>query len=205
MTEPAKEYYTAFAQLQMALKPIKKSKIGHNWTYASIDDILQVILPLLDVYGFTIESSRKLIGSQMFLRTCLVHTPSLQGVEDLSPLLAYNSQTYDDQEVGENVTYQRRYALMVLLNLQTEEDNIEKRPRLDHKRHEKSNTAHTTASSKTIDPQKVDMLRTLIAGFGHGATLEKNILAFNKISSFEQLTEDQYIRVLSYIKDNSPK
>ena len=108
MLEPGKEYYTAFAQMLVELKPIQKAKRGHNWAYAAIDDIWQVILPILSTHGFTIESSRKYIGTQMFLRTCLIHTDSLQGIEDVSPLMAYTNAQYDDQEAGENVTYQRR-------------------------------------------------------------------------------------------------
>lgn len=198
MLEPGKEYYTAFAQLQMALTPIKKSKTGHNWTYASIDDIWAIVLPLLDQYGFTIESSRKQLNTQMVLCTRLIHIPSLQGVEDVSPLMAYHSSAYDDQEAGENVTYQRRYALMVLLNLQMQEDGIEKRPRIQQKAH---HGGRPTPS--TIAAHKADALKTLLFSIAQGATLEKHILAFNKVDTFEQLTEDQYLRALTYVKDNS--
>src|SRR5262245_42032049 len=158
MFEPAKEYYTAFAQMQMALKPIKKSKTGHNWTYASIEDIWQSVLPILDAHGFTIKSSRKLLGDRMFLHTCLVHRESLQGIEDLSPLMAYSNSTYDDQEAGENITYQRRYALQVLLNLQMEEDRVEKRPRTGYKQ---TPPVYDSSLQNLIDLQKVQIIQQL--------------------------------------------
>jgi hypothetical protein len=204
MFEPGKEYYTAFAQMQLALKPIKKAKRGHNWAYAAIDDIWQVIVPILGAHGFIVESSRKYIGTQMFLRTCLIHTDSLQGVEDVSPLMAYANAQYDDQEAGENVTYQRRYALIVLLNLQMEEDRIEKRPRIDHKRHDTSDTIHD-GHALTITVQQVQTLQKLLAECPNRTILEKNIVSFNKISALDQLTADQYTRVLTYIKENGIK
>lgn len=212
MLEPSKEFYTAYVKMQRALKPIKKSKTGHNWTYASIDDIWESIYPILDEYGFIIESKRRLygidgstVGTGMFLLTRLIHAESMQGIEDISPLMAYGKSSYDDQESGENVTYQRRYALMVLLNLQMEEDRVEKKSRFASGQQYKSNTSNEISSSKVIDYQKAQALIQVLKGFQNGPIIEKNILSFNNVSSLDQLKEDQYERVLRYIKENAAK
>jgi ERF superfamily len=222
MFEPSIEFYTAFASLQRELKPIKKAKSGHNWTYASLEDIWDSILPLLDKHGFVIESNRKAMACKdsymIFLCTALIHSSSQQGIVDASPLMAYGKDNYDDQEAGENVTYQRRYALMVLLNLQMEDDKVEKRPRTTPREYSQpapvariqnnapgSNTVNETTTSRVIDYTRVQSLRSFLQGFQNGPIMEKNILAFNKVTSLDQLKEDQYERALRYIKDNAAK
>ncbi len=212
MLEAGKEFYTAYVQMQRALKPIKKSKTGHNWTYASIDDIWESIYPVIDEHGFIIESKRRLYGVEgsslntgMFLLTRLIHAESMQGIEDVSPLMAYGKSSYDDQESGENVTYQRRYALMVLLNLQMEDDRAEKRARHEPGQQYKSNGSNEISTAKVVDYQKAQSLSGYLKGLQNGPILEKNILSFNKVSSLDQLKEDQYEKALRYIKENAAK
>ena len=82
-----------------------------------------------------------------------------------------------------------------------EEDRIEKRPRIDHKRHDTSDTIND-AHTLTISPQQVQTLQKLLTECPNKAILEKNIISFNKIPSLDQLTADQYIKVLIYIKEN---
>lgn len=202
--EAEKNFYKAYAQLQSDLKPIKKTKTGHNWTYASLDDIWEVILPILDSHGFVIESARKRIDGQMFLSTRLVHVETLQGVEDLSPLMAYLKTNYDDQEAGENVTYQRRYALTVLLNLQMEEDRVEKRPRLADapKQEYRSNTSNDFQSGSIVTAEQVKMLEEALSGFGNEKWLRARVVEFNKVNSLESLPSNKYQSVLKFILDN---
>jgi len=209
MTEPGKEFYKSFSKLQMDIKPIKKTRTGHNWTYASLDDIWESILPIVDSHGFTIESSRRRLDGQMFLSTRLIHVETLQGIEDLSPLMAYLKSNYDDQEAGENVTYQRRYALTILLNLQMEEDRVEKRPRLDQngagltKQTYKSTVINDIASSSTITPEQIKTINGALSSLENEKWLRARILEFNKVNSLEQLPQAKYESVLKFIVSGS--
>lgn len=202
MIEPGKEYYAAFAQLQNDLGPIKKTKKGHNWTYASLDDMWETILPSLDKNGFVIESCRKFMYDQMFLCTRLIHRETRQGVEDVSPLMAYKSSPheYDDKEAGANVTYQRRYALHTLLNLAPEEDATEKKP---NKKYEQgSNRSNDNSVGNVIAQYQVENLEEALNCFKNGQWLRARVLESNGIQSIDQLLQSKYEGALGFIMKN---
>ncbi len=193
MYEPGKEYYEAFSLMQKDLGAVRKTKKGHNWNYAGLEDIQETIAPVLDKHGFIIQSFRKFVGDiyTLCLSTSLIHKDSEQGVEDLSPMMAYKSSNYDDQESGENATYQRRYALIILLNLKLEEDNVEKRPR------------KAAQNGPVISGETASKLKSHLASLPNGKALEENIKGHNQVSDLNQLTEDQLEGVKIYLKKSS--
>ncbi len=209
MIDPSVEFYTAYLGIQTELDSLKKNRSG-RFKYADLDYLMDNLRPILQKHQMVVlpytctwdtGTSR---GTT--LRTGLFHTSTGQGIETSIPLRAFESEEYDDQMAGKNISYQRRYSLMTLLNITLEDDPSDDNGHgMQEKRVYKSNTTNDSSSGRVIDYSKVQSLRSLLSGFANGAVIEKNILAFNKVASLDALKEDQYVRVLTYIKENAVK
>lgn len=116
-----KKLYTALAAFQQEVPAIYKSTSGYGYKYADLNEILEVINPLLQKHklGFT----QLLDGTR--LKTVIFHTESSESIEGSVniPQGVQLKGMNDFQVLGSAITYLRRYSLSAALGLVTDSDN----------------------------------------------------------------------------------
>jgi hypothetical protein len=98
------------------------TKTGGKYTfdYAPLDAIVRAVSGPLTANGLAFSQLLTHVGGQLALRTVLLHS-SGEKLEGTCPLPLNGEST--PQEIGSLVTYMRRYALVALLGIATEEDD----------------------------------------------------------------------------------
>jgi len=99
-----------------------QTKTGGSYTfsYAPLDVILKTVRPVLSKHGLAISQLLANVGGTPALKTMLLHEGG-ELLQDSCPLPTNGSTTA--QEFGSLVTYMRRYALVAVLGIATEEDD----------------------------------------------------------------------------------
>lgn len=114
-----KNIYQALANFQQQCPIIHKGSQGHNYTYADLPKILEVINPILkkNNLGFT------QLLNEGGLRTIIFHTESGETIESnvVIPTVVLRGMN-EYQSYGSGITYYRRYALSSALGLVTDKD-----------------------------------------------------------------------------------
>jgi hypothetical protein len=114
-----KNLIKALSEFQNECPIIHKDTKGHNYTYADLPQIFNVINPLL--------KKHKLCFTQLLendgIRTILFHVESGEQIESFTciPLVKLGAMN-EYQSYGSGVTYFRRYALSAMLGLVTDKD-----------------------------------------------------------------------------------
>ena len=115
-----KELYKSLASLQQEVGTIGKDSTGYGYKFASLDNIVEIITPLLkkNKLGYT----QLLEGTS--LKTVLFHTETgetLEATVDI-PQGVQLAKMNEFQVLGSAITYLRRYSLSAVLGLVTDED-----------------------------------------------------------------------------------
>ena len=115
-----KNLYKAVAAFQQEVPVINKDSTGYNYKYSSLDNIVEVITPLLKKHG--LGYMQPLDGNS--LKTVLFHAESGESIESSVgiPQGVQLKGMNDFQVLGSAVTYLRRYSLSAILGLITDED-----------------------------------------------------------------------------------
>lgn len=113
-----KNIYQALSDFQAKCPLIKKDTDNpfYKSKYAPLDTILPIITPILKEVGLVITQ----IPDGETLRTIIAHIESGETIEG-SAKLVLDKPTAQGQ--GSGITYMRRYALVSMLGLNTEEDD----------------------------------------------------------------------------------
>ena len=186
------------------IESIKKNRKG-RFNYADTDYLMEAVRPILKKHQMVINPRITCSQGEVWLFTELIHAPTGQGIESYVPLKTFNDPEYSDQAAGGNITYQRRYSLMVVLNITLEGDLADDDGQSNYDRKQNRAPSNAPAFGPMITPEQIKTLNALLAGLPNGKLLEKNIMGFNKVSALSDLRDEQYTRVLNYIKDNSGK
>lgn len=121
-SDSIQEISGAFAKAQAKFEPVTKNKQGYGYKYSTLENLLDMVRPILNANGLTISQHTDEYG---VLATRLRHTSGewfesrhrmkeVEGDNKRSPEQAYGSQ----------MTYMRRYQILALLGVQPEsEDN----------------------------------------------------------------------------------
>lgn len=122
-TTKPKNIHEAFLELQKAALQLNlpKSKTNphfHN-KYTPLDVVLDAVIPLLNEHGFALIQSPVVYASRPGLKTKLVYGNG-QELEDTMFLMPGRE---DPQGQGAAITYARRYAIMSMLGLTSDEDD----------------------------------------------------------------------------------
>ena len=116
---------TALAKAQQEFAPIVKNKKNYNkGTYADLTAILEAVKPALLAHGIVILQSpvTRYLENNLFvvdIVTTICHGESGETFEGVLSMPAKN----DAQAIGSAITYGRRYALVSMLSLSTEDDD----------------------------------------------------------------------------------
>jgi ERF superfamily. len=122
MTEPdsPKDIDAVLLALQTANPILAKDKQAHQSKYADLVQINEVVLEQLNAWG-TIWVCRPTLEDGVFgLHYSLRHIESGKEITGVWPL-----PTGDSQKMGSAVTYGRRYALLAVTGLVSEEDHVD--------------------------------------------------------------------------------
>ena len=108
-----KNLYKAVAAFQQEVPVINKDSTGYNYKYSSLDNIVEVITPLLKKHG--LGYMQPLDGNS--LKTVLFHAESGESIESSVgiPQGVQLKGMNDFQVLGSAVTYLRRYSLSAIL------------------------------------------------------------------------------------------
>jgi hypothetical protein len=111
--------YKAISAFQQECPVIHKGTTGHNYTYADLPAILEIIYPLLKKHklGFI----QPLEGD--ILKTIVFHTESGEQIESSVNIPQITLRGMNEyQSLGSGITYFRRYALASFFGLVTDKD-----------------------------------------------------------------------------------
>ncbi len=113
-----KNIYKALSEFQAKCPLIKKDADNpfYKSKYAPLDSILPIITPLLRQVGLVVTQ----IPNEGKLTTRIIHIESGEVIEGSADLI---NDKNNAQGLGSAITYMRRYALVAMLGLNTEEDD----------------------------------------------------------------------------------
>jgi hypothetical protein len=148
-----------FYNLQSELKPVKKSSDNPFFKskYADLSTVLESVRELIQKNNFILTQRLTVINDNQALVTELIHKSG----ESLSSVSLINPEKYTPQAFGSAITYMRRYSLIALLGISTEDDdgnaaskqysNQQARPSANGKKKACPNCAHDMMVSKYYD------------------------------------------------------
>jgi len=114
-----KELFKALAKFQNEVPVIHQNTKGYNYTYADLNQVFDVIKPLLKKHG--LGFTQYLDGYS--LSTMVFHVESGEHIKSNIniPKVSLKGQN-EYQALGSGITYLRRYSLSCLLGLITDKD-----------------------------------------------------------------------------------
>lgn len=111
--------YKALAAFQQECPVIHKGAQGHNYSYADLPAIFEVINPLLSKHG--LGFTQPLNGNS--IHTVLFHIETGETIESVTDIpVDTGSRMNLFQSAGSGITYFRRYAISSLLGIVTDVD-----------------------------------------------------------------------------------
>jgi len=128
----------ALLKVQQELDPIKKGKKGYNYTYAELQAVLDETVTKLNAAGVVVLQPIQPAVKDHHARveTLLIHADSGEQISAAAEVpWRSDSKMNDAQSYGSAVTYARRYSLVSLLAIATEDDDgksAHKRPTNNH-------------------------------------------------------------------------
>ena len=130
------------AQLQAAMPVIKKDASGYGYKYASLDNIVQTIVPLMNKFGLCYCQPVGGDGTNISVTTIIMHSDGgiISGTISAPLASGKAAKMSEIQGAGSVITYLRRYSLSSMLGLVTDED---------------TDGAPMVASAKIVEPQAV--------------------------------------------------
>jgi hypothetical protein len=104
---------------------IAKTKKAHTTTYAPLEDIVEVVRPILSAHGFSISFRTIQPDLDQMTVVCeLRHRAGHSTNNSITlPVKKVNNGMNDMQAVGAAMSYGKRYALCAMLNIATADDN----------------------------------------------------------------------------------
>lgn len=113
------ELFKALSKFQSECPTIHKGTKGHNYSYADLPTIFDVINPILEKNNLVLTQLLEGTG----LRTILVHTESGQSIDTLTDIPDVELKSMNKfQSNGSGITYYRRYSLSSMLGIVTDKD-----------------------------------------------------------------------------------
>ena len=115
-----KELFAALVKAQAEFGPLIKDSKGYNYKYAQLDQLLDVVRPVLIKHGLGVIQQPTSCEDKIGVRTILIHESGESLMSEYSIKLA---KANDPQAAGSVITYFRRYALMALCGIAPEDDD----------------------------------------------------------------------------------
>ncbi len=156
-----------------------------KYKYAKIEDIYHAVEGALSKNNIIIWHFACPVDGVEYLHTRLIHTLTGQFIEDRRIL---ESEKAGNQAKGAANTYMKKYAVLSLCAIATEDDDGEEEERY--------------IATHTISDDQLRILQAAIKSCANGKAIYDNILRFNKINDLANLKISALESVKSYIANN---
>ena len=111
-----------FTSMQSEITTVTKSKQGHNYKYATLEDIVDIVRPTLEKHGFAVSFGVNTTTD--IIVTCTLMHKEGHSIETTMQLPADKTGSKNAvQAIGSSVSYAKRYTLSSLLNIATRDDD----------------------------------------------------------------------------------
>lgn len=111
-----------FTSMQSEITTVTKSKQGHNYKYATLEDIVDIVRPTLEKHGFAVSFGVNTTSD--IIVTCTLMHKEGHSIETTMQLPADKTGSKNAvQAIGSSVSYAKRYTLSSLLNIATRDDD----------------------------------------------------------------------------------
>lgn len=191
MSDDIRELAKAFLLAKMTMGGAKKESKSNQHKYANIDAVYEAVEPALYSNNIIIwHFAERLDDEHSVLHTRLIHAPTGQYVQDTRAL---KSEKPGNQAVGSANTYMRRYAVLSLCALSTDDDDGKsEQDYIDKTKNKQQTPKKITASQCT----------NLINFIENNPEYDpedwtKDIKKQNRIKELDELTEAQYFSILN--------
>ena len=122
MSNEIKNISVALNKVIAEVRDVAKTEEGFGYKYASLDNILKMLRPLLAKNGLAILQSQEIKEGEIVVKTLLTHT-SGEWIEVTASAPFENLKGMNSfQVVGAGTTYLRRYSIANLFAIASEED-----------------------------------------------------------------------------------
>lgn len=113
--------YSAFLEVQKKVTSIFKNAEGYGYNYADLSAIKKAVDPILQEHGVVVSQEPTKGGTGVNVTTVFIHVKTGESliINTEVPM----KKTDDPQAFGSAVTYARRYALVSILGLTTDDDD----------------------------------------------------------------------------------
>lgn len=114
----------ALIAVQASLEPLRANAVSHHGKFANLQGVMAALQPHLDKQKLAIiQKPQSSASGSCTLETLLRHAPS---GEEISSIITIPMQRQNDpQAYGAAMTYARRYSLLCLFGMVTEDDNAD--------------------------------------------------------------------------------
>ena len=121
--QPTSLLFGSLLQAQTHLANPKKDTTGYGYKYAQLDQIIEIVKPVLAEYGLGIIQSPHgpIVDGCLTLKTIIFHESGQHLIEQFA--IPLKEGTNVTQDYGSALTYARRYHLLSLFNLAAEDDD----------------------------------------------------------------------------------
>ncbi len=192
MSEDIRGLATAFllAKKEFIATGLGGSNPHQRYQYAKIGDIYHAVEGALSKNNIIIwHFARPHDNGIEYLYTRLIHTLTGQFIEDCRIL---ESEKPGNQGKGAANTYMRKYALLSLCAITTEDDDGGEEERYVNK----------INNEQLLSDEQLKYLQNEIKSCKNSSQLYRNILNFNKIQDLSQLKTSSFEQVKLYVVNN---
>lgn len=172
--------------VQRKIGPVFKSSINPHFKsrFADLNEVLDVVKPPLNEAGVLIAQAPGKDSVGQFVETSLIDASSTQQISGK----VYFSGTEDNmQKIGAAITYARRFGLVSLLSLESEDDDGETAVG----RHQATATKPQVASNQTKDAPRD------VPSFNRKTTLEKIGLTAKVLLDSKRAVQEELVNWIS--------
>lgn len=142
--------YSQLAKFQQEVGTITKDSKGHNYKYASLDHIIEIITPFLKSNG--LGFLHKFDGADII---CVLFNTEGNAIDSRFTMPQEEMRGMNmNQSMGASITYARRYTLTAILGLATDEDTdgVVSRPQNNKVAPQRQNTVNNVQSNQDDKP-----------------------------------------------------
>lgn len=119
------EFNSALAAMQADIPSVAERGTGHNIKYATLEDIVDVVRPIMNQYGFAVSFSVEQAEKTITIIGELVHKGGHS--KQTKMILPHETSGSKNavQAIGSSISYGKRYVLCAMLNIATrgQDDN----------------------------------------------------------------------------------
>jgi len=194
MSDDIRQLAQAFLQAKKCMGGAKKNSKSNLHKYANLLAVYEAVEEALHEHNIFIWHFAEVLSkgegsdAESVLHTRLIHAPTGQFIQDTRPL---KSEKPGNQAMGSANTYMRRYAVLSLCALETEDDDGEAERKYIEKR-----------DREFIDPTQVVELQELMKQMGIKNDTYQYILNRNGINDLAELKKSQFNGLMHFIRSH---